>query len=101
MLVSETDGKQGKSTALFTPEIDRRIIEGFLEDQEAALLELGKAGFTRKVVLDRAWKLGLSSDFLKKHRSSGGVSLRRCLNCDEEFLSEGPQNRLCNRCRKR
>lgn len=96
------DKQVKKSTAPFTPEIDRQIIEGFLEDQEATLHNLAKAGFTRQVVLDRAGQLGLSSDFIKKLRSSGvEVLVRRCLNCDEEFLSEGRQNRLCNRCRKR
>ena len=26
--------------------------------------------------------------------------LRRCLKCDQDFVSEGPDNRLCDRCRK-
>lgn len=94
-------GKQD-NTAVFTPEIDRQIITGFLADKEATLRQLTRAGFNRKRVLDRAGTLGLSSDFLKRHRLSGGdVSVRRCLNCDEEFLSMGRQNRLCNRCRKK
>jgi hypothetical protein len=86
----------------FTLEIDRRIVEGFLVDQEATLRKLASAGYTRKAVLDRAGKLGLTNDFLRKHRSGAfGVSVRSCLSCDETFVSVGPQNRLCNRCRKR
>lgn len=95
--------KQGpKSPASFTLEIDQRIITGFLVDQEGTLRELAQAGFTRGAVLDRAGKLGLTGDFLRRHRFDRlDVSVRRCLNCDEAFLSMGFQNRLCNRCRKR
>ena len=91
-----------KSQPSFSLEIDRRIIKGLLVDQEATLRELAKAGFPRSVVLDRAGKLGLTSDLLKRHRLERlDVSVRRCLNCDETFLSLGMQNRLCSRCRKR
>jgi hypothetical protein len=103
--VSDTDRKHGRGRGgktSFTPEIDQRIIDGFLEDQEATLQELAEAGFSREVVLDRAQEIGLSVGFIKRHRSLVvDVSVRRCLSCDEEFLSVGPQNRLCNRCRAR
>ena len=98
--MGDKQDKQG--TASFTPEIDDQIIEGFQLDQEATLRQLAKAGFPRGEVLERAGRLGLSNDLLKMHRLSGVVvSSRRCLSCDEAFLSAGPQNRLCNRCRKR
>jgi hypothetical protein len=91
-----------KSQGSFSLEIDQQIIKGLLVDQEATLRELAKAGFPRSVVLDRAGKLGLTSDLLKMHRLDRlDVSVRRCLNCDEAFLSLGMQNRLCSRCRKR
>ena len=87
---------------MFTPELDKQILDGFLEDREATLREMAKAGFSRQVVLDRAGKLGLSTDFIKKHRGKGlSVTLRRCLSCDTTFVSAGKQNRLCSRCRKR
>ena len=90
------------SPASFSLEIDQQIIKGFLVDQETTLRELAKAGFPRSVVLDRAGKLGLTSDLLKRLRLERlDVSVRRCLNCDEAFLSLGMQNRLCSRCRKR
>ncbi len=28
------------------------------------------------------------------------TTVRKCMNCDEEFRSEGYHHRLCNRCRK-
>ena len=72
------------------------------KNKEATLRELAKAGFPRSVVLERAGKLGLTGDLLKRqHLDRRDVSVRRCLNCDETFLSMGSQNRLCNRCRKR
>lgn len=96
------DEQNGRTTPAFTPTIDEQIIEGFQLDQEATLRRLAKAGFPRGAVRDRAGQLGLSNDLLKLHRLSGTVvSSRRCLSCDEAFLSAGPQNRLCNRCRKR
>jgi len=97
------ESKQGQnSPTVFTLEIDQRIVRGFLDNKEATLRELVEAGFTRSAVLDRAGKLGLTGDFLTRHRvNRDDVSVRRCLNCDEVFLSLGLQNRLCNRCRKR
>lgn len=87
-------------TPEITAEIDQRIIDGLLKDQEGALRELAAAGFSREVVHRRAGQLGLSDGFIKRYRSmEAEVSVRSCLSCDEEFLSEGPQNRLCNRCR--
>jgi hypothetical protein len=86
----------------FSLEIDQRIVKGFLVDREATLCKLEEAGFSRQEVLARAGKLGLTDDLLQRHRLvRRDVSARRCLNCDEVFLSVGPQNRLCNTCRKR
>jgi hypothetical protein len=96
-------GRQDRKRQVsFSFEIDQRIIKGFLVDREATLQDLEKAGFSRQAVLARTEKLGLTGDLLKRHRLVPlDVSARRCLNCDEVFLSIGPQNRLCNACRKR
>jgi hypothetical protein len=100
--VSDIGKRRQESPPPFTLEIDKQIVEGFLVDQEATLRSLASAGLSRREVLDRASLLGLSNDVIKSHRLSGAVvSVRKCLSCDDVFLSVGPQNRLCNRCRKR
>jgi hypothetical protein len=37
---------------------------------------------------------------VKPVRSRTRMKRRLCLRCDREFLSEGPQNRLCQSCRE-
>lgn len=92
--------RRDKDTEHFSPEIDRQIIEGFLGDRDVMLRSLEGAGISREAIFRRAGKLGLTRDFLEQCRF-GGVepAVRRCLNCNEAFVSLGPQNRLCKRCR--
>lgn len=88
------------NTPRFTPMIDQQIIDGFLGDQQALLGRLAKVGFCRKSVLERALDLGITKELVRQCRIGGAaLSMRRCLSCDERFLSHGPQNRLCHRCR--
>ena len=87
--------------AHFTPDIDKRIIEGFLRDRETMLGELAsETGLSRTVILKRAEELGLNSTFVQQcRRADGSAVVRGCLRCDAWFVSMGPQNRLCKRCR--
>ena len=97
-----SDRQQEIETVSFTPEIDKRIIEGFLGDREAMINELSRSGFNRPRILERARNLGLSDHFIKNfHRSGtdvGDVAVRLCLGCNEPFASMGPHNRICRRC---
>ena len=84
----------------FTPMIDQQILDGFLGDQQALLDDLAKMGFCRKSVFKRAGDLGITREIVRQCRiAKVDLSMRRCLSCDVMFLSLGPQNRLCNRCR--
>ena len=97
-----SDNQQKRGTVSFTPEIDKRIIEGFLGDREAMMKELSMAGFDRRAILERARNLGLSDQFIKNfHRRGidvGDIAVRLCLGCNEPFASMGPHNRMCRRC---
>ena len=97
-----SDNQQKREAVSFTPEIDKRIIKGFLGDREAMINELSRSGFHRRAILERARNLGLSDHFIKNfHRSGtdvGDVAVRRCLGCNEPFASMGPHNRMCRRC---
>lgn len=96
-----SQGRRGDPPS-FSRELDQRIIDGLLDDQEATLRELEESGFPRSVVLDRAGKLGLTGELLRRHRRDRiEITIRRCLNCEETFLSTGMQNRLCSRCRRK
>jgi len=84
----------------FTPEIDKRLIEGFLDDREAILRALEQDGFGRDAIQRRARVLGLTEKTLEQVRMNRRlISVRRCLRCEKEFLSLGPQNRFCVQCR--
>ena len=98
----------------FTPQIDRRIIEGMLGDCDALMAEMSLLGINKNAVLRRAAELGLSEALIRQvrgvaadlagerpGRKSTPTSLgaRTCLCCDRVFLSTGPANRLCMRCR--
>ena len=90
------------SSVAISPEIDKRIIEGYLTNREEMFEELGRVGFAKQAIIDRAGTLGLSASFVSKSRAGGvNPTVRRCLCCDQSFVSLGPQNRLCNRCRNR
>ena len=96
------------------PVLDRRIIEGMLRDRKALLEDLAKEGMTAAAVLRRAGELGLSEALLRqvkgvaadlagerpgRRSAPSALGARTCLSCDRVFLSTGPGNRLCMRCR--
>lgn len=81
------------------PALDRAIIDAFLEEESGGLRALYGRGFSEKVVTERAGKLGLTRDFIKRCRLAGThPAVRSCVKCDALFLSAGKHNRLCNRC---
>jgi hypothetical protein len=96
------------------PVLDRRIIEGMLHDRRALLEDLAKEGMGQAAVLRRAAELGLSEALLRqvkgvaadlagerpgRRAAPSTLGARTCLSCDRVFLSTGPGNRLCMRCR--
>jgi hypothetical protein len=111
------DHAPGESKALAedNPEVDRRIIEGMLRDREALFGEMATLGIGKNDVLRRAAELGLSEALIRQLRGvaadlagdrqagrrpvPSSLGARTCLSCDRIFLSSGPGNRLCMRCR--
>ena len=106
----------GDSTKLFRedPILDRRIIEGMLQDRNTFLEEMASEGFGAAAVLRRAAELGLSEALIRQVKgvaadlagerpgrrpAPSSLGARTCLSCDRVFLSSGPGNRLCMRCR--
>lgn len=103
-----------KSPLREDPALDRRIIEGMLRDRKQLLDDLAKEGMTQGAVLRRAAELGLSEALLRQVKGvaadlagerpgrrpmPSSLGARTCLSCDRVFLSTGPGNRLCMRCR--
>ena len=86
----------------FTHDVDKKIINGFLQDRRNALTQLGTLGYSKRAVTERAERLGLTRTLLAQHADGElELSARRCLRCDEVFVSQGSFNRLCRRCRSR
>ena len=96
------------------PRLDRRIIEGMLHDRKTLLDELSREGIRPAAVMRRAADLGLSEAYIRQvqgvaadlagerpggRRTPSALGARTCLCCDRVFLSSGPGNRLCMRCR--
>ena len=96
------------------PFLDRRIIEGMLSDRSDLMSEMAKQGYGDEAVLRRAAELGLSEALIRQVRGVAAdlagerpgrkstpptLGARTCLSCDRVFLSTGPGNRLCMRCR--
>ena len=96
------------------PRLDRRIIEGMLHDRKTLLDDLAKEGIKAAAVMRRAADLGLSEAYIRQvqgvaadlagerpggRRTPNALGARTCLCCDRVFLSSGPGNRLCMRCR--
>lgn len=97
------------------PRLDRRIIEGMLHDRTQLMEEMAQRGFTDTAVVRRAAELGLSEALIRQVRGVAAdlagerpagrratphtLGARTCLSCDRVFLSSGPGNRLCMRCR--
>jgi hypothetical protein len=94
--------------------VDRRIIEGMLRDRDTFIEEMEHEGFTQAAVLRRAAELGLSEALIRQVKgvaadlagerpgrrpAPSSLGARTCLSCDRVFLSSGPGNRLCMRCR--
>ncbi len=91
-----------KEDLVFTPEIDKQIIVGFLGDQRAMFRELRELGFTRITVINRAAKLGLTQQFIQQCSEDGvTLTIRDCLGCNKTFVSTGSHNRLCRSCQTR
>ncbi len=111
--------KNAKSDALESalrdnPSLDRRIIEGMLHDRETLMADMGDKGVRPDAVLRRAAELGLSEALIRQVKGvaadlagerpgrrspPSNLGARTCLCCDRIFLSAGPGNRLCMRCR--
>ena len=96
------------------PRLDRRIIEGMLTDRQRLLNDLADEGYATELVLRRAADLGLSDAYIRQvqgvaadlagerpgsRRTPNALGARTCLSCERVFLSSGPGNRLCMRCR--
>jgi len=96
------------------PVVDRRIINGMLHDRTTLMTEMAKRGWSSADVLRRAADLGFSEAFIRQvqgvaadlagerpgaKKTPLSLAARTCLSCDRVFLSSGPGNRLCMRCR--
>lgn len=96
------------------PKLDRKIIEGMLTDRNGLLNDLATQGITSAAVMRRAADLGLSEAYLRHvqtvaadlagdrpgaRRVPSSLAARDCLSCNRVFLSSGPGNRICPRCR--
>ena len=109
-------GSSGESSRTFRddPLLDKRIIEGMLDDKEGFLDDMHQEGFSREAVVRRAAELGLSEALIRqvkgvaadlagerpgKRPTPSSLGARTCLQCDRVFFSSGPGNRLCTRCR--
>ena len=94
--------------------LDRRIIEGMLNNRDDIMKELRREGMSEADILRRSADLGISEALIRQvkgvaadlagDRSSNrsapaSLAARNCLQCDRVFLSTGPGNRLCMRCR--
>lgn len=114
---SEAGEAKASEPALITvddPKLDRKIIEGMLNDRENLMAEMANLGYTAEAVLRRAADLGLSEAYLRHvqtvaadlagdrpgaRRIPSHLRARTCLSCERVFLSSGPGNRICPRCR--
>jgi len=112
--VNATSGDEDKSAYAENPRLDRRIIDGMLNDREHLMTEMMEKGFSETAILRRAAELGLSEALLRqvkgvaadlagerpgRRSAPSALGARTCLSCDRVFLSTGPGNRLCMRCR--
>ena len=110
----ELSSEEEKSVFAENPGLDRRIIEGMLNDREILMEDMQTKGFSESLILRRAAELGLSEALLRqvkgvaadlagerpgRRSAPSTLGARTCLSCDRVFLSTGPGNRLCMRCR--
>lgn len=100
MGITKDENRQMENCS-FTPETDKRIIEGYIGGRAAMVKELSRLGFSRDAIVERAKVLGLTDNFVKQCRLAGvDIAVRTCLRCDETFASIGPYNRICQRCKR-
>lgn len=91
-----------RSDSRFDLELDRRLVEGLIQDREATLDELAELGIARTVALRRAESLGLTKEVLRRLEiRPGQIRVLPCLGCEDRFLSHGAHNRFCDPCRKK
>jgi len=98
----------------YDEKLDRRIIEGMLTNRDEIIKELRREGMNEADILRRSADLGISEALIRQvkgvaadlagdrtsNRSApASLAARNCLQCDRVFLSTGPGNRLCMRCR--
>ncbi len=89
-------------TRSFSATHDDWIVKSFLSGRKVVFASLERLGFSRIDIMNRARRLGLSDQFLKRCAvGNPDVAMRACLGCGERFLSVGVQNRLCLRCKNR
>ncbi len=108
------NGNGSEKAQRFDARLDRRIIEGMLHDRAALMAEMDDRGIDDEMVLRRAAELGLSEALIRqvkgvaadlagerpgRRNPPAALGARTCLCCDRVFLSAGPGNRLCMRCR--
>lgn len=94
--------------------MDKRVIRGMLHNRDNFLEEMEREGYSSTAVQRRAAELGLSDALVRQvkgvaadlagerpggHVPPSSLGPRTCLSCDRIFLSSGPGNRLCMRCR--
>jgi FPG/IleRS zinc finger protein len=96
-----TGRKRTSNDMVFTPEIDRQIIEGFLKDQETLFANLAHEHMSKEAILRRAGELGFNKNIFSLIKRDGvEPEARKCLRCGKYFASVGMHNRLCTKCRK-
>lgn len=110
----ETEPADASAINVDDPKLDRKIIEGMLSDREGLMAEMANLGYTSDAVMRRAADLGLSEAYLRHvqtvaadlagdrpgaRRVPSHLRARTCLSCERVFLSSGPGNRICPRCR--
>lgn len=96
-----TGRKTTNNDTVFTPEIDRQIIEGFLKDRETMFANLTHEHMSKEAILRRAGALGFNKDIFSQIKRDGvEPEARKCLRCGKYFASMGMHNRLCTKCRK-
>lgn len=78
---------------------DREMIAAVIEGDPEQLAEVRRAMGGAAALSSRKTELGLTTQLIKLSRLSETCPVpRKCLKCDQKFLSLGSHNRLCGRC---
>jgi hypothetical protein len=82
---------------------DQRIIDLTIAGDEEALRRFSKKAGTRiERVRARARRIGLTPHIVRSARRAGTrPKVRKCLRCDQQFMSKGRHNRMCSRCARK